>query len=87
MKKTDTLFKQLHDANEKIKNLKLMHNALNEDFNELQTQLDEWIESCLLQADSFFERKMETSEVSSMAMAQAYRNVKQFLNKVTDETK
>lgn len=39
MKKTDSLFKQLHDANEKIKNLKLMHNALNEDYNDLVTKL------------------------------------------------
>lgn len=41
MEKTKTLFQQLHDANEKIKNLKLMHNALNEDYNDLVAKLKE----------------------------------------------
>jgi hypothetical protein len=65
MKKTDSLFKQLHEEKEKTKKLKM--------------QLDEWIDNCQLQADLFFERKMEVSEASSLAMKIAYTNVKNLL--------
>lgn len=49
--------------------------------NTIKKQLDEWIDSCEIQADLFFTHKMEVSEASSMAMAQAYKNVKQILEK------
>jgi len=39
-------------------------------------QLDKWIEDCQVQADVFFERGMEVSETSSLAMKVAYMNVK-----------
>lgn len=37
--------------------------------------LDKWIEEAETQAAFFRKAKMEASEISSMAMAQAYRNV------------
>jgi len=44
------------------------------------TQLDKWIEQCEEQAEIFRQNKMETAEISSQAMAQAYWNVKQLID-------
>ena len=43
-------------------------------------QLDKWIESSELQAELFREKKMLVSEISSQAMAQAYWNIKTFID-------
>lgn len=43
-------------------------------------QLDKWIEQCEEQAEIFRQNKMETAEISSQAMAQAYWNVKQLID-------
>ena len=43
--------------------------------DDLIERLETLIESCVAQADSFHERKMEGSEIGSLAMASAYRNV------------
>ena len=42
-------------------------------------QLDKWIEQCEEQAEIFRQNKMDTAEISSQAMAQAYWNVKQLI--------
>ena len=42
-------------------------------------QLDQWIDDCEKQAAVFQEYKMNTSEISSQAMGQAYWNVKQLI--------
>jgi len=47
--------------------------------NNVLNQLDNWIEQCEEQANVFRDNKMETAEISSQAMAQAYWNVKQFI--------
>ena len=44
------------------------------------TQLDKWIEQCEEQAEIFRQNKMDTAEISSQAMAQAYWNVKQLID-------
>ena len=43
-------------------------------------QLDKWIEQCEEQAEIFRQNKMDTAEISSQAMAQAYWNVKQLID-------
>lgn len=43
-------------------------------------QLDKWIESSELQAELFREKKMLVPEISSQAMAQAYWNIKTFID-------
>ena len=42
-------------------------------------QIDKWIESSKQQAEVFTLLSMDTSATSSTAMAQAYWNVKQFI--------
>ena len=39
MKKNKSLFQQLHEANEKIKQLQLIHDAINQDYNDLVIKL------------------------------------------------
>ncbi len=41
--------------------------------------LDKWIEQCEAQVIMFNENNMPTASISSRAMAQAYRNVKQII--------
>lgn len=45
----------------------------------IENQLDEWIESCRLQAEIFSEKCMVVSENSSLSMLQAYKNVKKLI--------
>ncbi len=53
----------------------------------LNERLDQWIEGCEKQAEIFGLNGMETAQISSDAMAQAYWNVKQFIdvNNVMEE--
>ena len=44
------------------------------------SKLDEWISDCEKQSNDFFKRGMTHSEMGSMAMAQAYKNVKELFN-------
>lgn len=46
----------------------------------VNTQLDKWIEQCEKQAEIFGQNKMDSAEISSQAMAQAYWNVKQLID-------
>lgn len=45
----------------------------------LNKQLNDWIENCELQAGEFSECGMEIPEVSALAMALAYKNVKYYM--------
>ena len=49
------------------------------DNKELLKRLGKWIEDSENQAEIFRKKGLETSEISSLAMAQAYKNVKQLL--------
>jgi hypothetical protein len=49
--------------------------------NKILNQLDEWISLCEIQEDIFKQNNMEISELSSGAMKQAYKNVKNFIKK------
>ena len=58
-----------------------------EDFDNLEKQRDElidqlkkWIDGCELQTEHFSELGMTSSELSSQAMGQAYRNVLTLIN-------
>lgn len=43
------------------------------------SQLDKWIEDCEKQTEIFTKENLMTSAMSSQAMAQAYRNVRQLI--------
>ncbi len=49
--------------------------------DEILIQLDKWIEQCEVQNEIFDKNKLITAAISSQAMAQAYRNVKQLIQK------
>ena len=46
----------------------------------LSDQLNKWIEQCESQAEIFNKNNMDVAAISSEAMAQAYWNIKQFLD-------
>lgn len=48
---------------------------------DINTKLDRWIKDCEEQAEVFNQSKMTTAEISSQAMATAYRIVKNFLQR------
>ena len=52
---------------------------MSEETNAVIVQLNKWIEQCEYEVEIFRKNKMTTSEISSQAMAQAYWNVKQFI--------
>jgi hypothetical protein len=45
----------------------------------LLPQLEKWIKDCEIQAEIFLKADMQTSQISSNAMAQAYWNVKSLI--------
>ena len=48
---------------------------------ELELQLDEWIDACKIQTKIFKEKDMQISSISSDAMRIAYNNVKQLITR------
>ena len=46
----------------------------------LSNQLNKWINDCETQAEIFKNSKMDTAELTSEAMEQAYWNIKQFID-------
>jgi hypothetical protein len=58
-------------------------NVIDIDENSLNllTQLDKWIEDCENMLEVFKENNMDVAEISSQAMALAYKNVKNILPK------
>jgi hypothetical protein len=62
-----------------ILNINENGNCANRMLATVKSQLDKWIEQCEEQAEVFRLNKMDTAEISSQAMAQAYWNVKQLI--------
>ena len=75
---------QCEHCKEYYKDLELLKHK--EFIIKLQNQLTEWIDGCRFQANLFHLDKMDVSELNSTAMAQAYDNVKQFLNNNYEKT-